>query len=245
MLTHLSIGPATIPSYPFLALIGLWAGMWLAAREASKRGIDGDHVYNLELYGMLGGIIGGRLWYVLTHWNAYTDAPLQALALTANAISIPEGIIVALAVALIYSKRHSLPLRILADAIAPGAALTLIIGGTGAFLGSQTLGTTTSMPWGIEQFGQIRHPAHLYQAGAVVVILVAILMVGQKAKWPGFIALLFSLLYAGSRLLLDPFFAQPTLIGNGWRMVQVSALISMVLILAIMARLDYNNQIAN
>jgi prolipoprotein diacylglyceryltransferase len=60
MLSHLSIDPVTAPAYPFLALVGLWAGMWLAAKEAQQLGIDGNHVYNIGLYSLLAGLTGGR-----------------------------------------------------------------------------------------------------------------------------------------------------------------------------------------
>jgi phosphatidylglycerol:prolipoprotein diacylglycerol transferase len=238
MLPHLPLGPLVIPSYPFLALIGLWAGMWLAAREAQRLGIDGDHIYNIGLYSLLAGLLGGRAWYVVTHWEAYASNLTQALALTANAISSLEAVIIALIVALVYAKRHKLPLPELADAIAPGAALALMIGGVGAFLGSQTVGTLTNVPWGVTMFGQVRHPAHLYQVIATLIIFGTIWKIRLRPRWPGFTFLLFVELYAGSRLLLDPFFASPQTFGAGLRTVQVSALIVMVIVLVIIMRLE-------
>ncbi len=238
MLTHITLGPLTIPSYPFLSLVGLWAGMWLAAKEAERLGIAGDHVYNMGLYGVVAALLGGRLGYVATHWEAYAGAPLQALALTANAISLPAAAVVALAVMGVYARRHRLPLPPLADAIAPGVALALVIGGVGAFLGSQTLGTPTTVPWGVYQFDVLRHPAHLYQVVATLLILSALRPVRYASPWPGFLFLLFVALYAASRLLLDPFFDLPQTIGGGFRLVQVVALAVLVVSLAVMGWVD-------
>ncbi len=238
MLSQISIGPATVPSYPLLVLVGLWAGMWLSSKEAQRLGVDSDHVYNIGLYSLLGAILGGRLWYVITHWDAYASAPLQALALTANAIAIPEAIVVAVVVAVVYCRWHNLSLATVADALTPGSALALAIGGVGAFLGSQTLGTPTTLPWGITQFDAVRHPAHLYVVIAVLLILAIIGKIRLNARWPGFTFLLFVELYAASRLLLDPFFALPDTIGGGLRVVQVSALIALVVAIAAMARLN-------
>jgi len=232
------LGPVTIPSYPFLALIGLWAGMWLAAKEAERLGIAGDHVYNIGLYGVLAALLGGRLGYVATHWDAYVGAPLQALALTANAISIPAVVALALAAMGVYARRHRLSLPHLADAVAPGAALALVIGGVGAFLGSQTLGAPTTVPWGVYQFDVLRHPAHLYQVIATLLILTILRPVRRASPWPGFLFLLFVALYAASRLLLDPFFDLPQTIGGGFRAVQVVALAALVTSLAVMAWAD-------
>jgi len=238
MLPLISLGPAAIPTYPFLILIGLWAGMWLAAKEAERLTIDGDHIYNIGLYSLLGGLLGGRAWYVITHWEAYQDNLLQALTLTANAIDPLALVIVALILAMIYTQRHHLSLPQVGDAMAPGAALALIIAGIGAFLGSQTQGTLTDLPWGVTLFDQTRHPAHLYQVLATLIILALIWSLRRNPRWPGFIFLLFIELYAGSRLLLDPFFASPQTIGPGLRLVQVSALSVMLIILIVMMRLD-------
>jgi len=238
MTPFLSLGPLTLPSYPFLVIIGLWAGMWLAAKAAGRLKIDGDHVYNIGLYSLVGGLLGGRAWYVLSHWESYADVPLQAFSLTLNAVSLPEGAIIGLAIALIYSQKYRLSIPALADALAPGITLALAIGGLGAFLGSQTQGTPTALPWGVVQFGEVRHPAHLYLASAALLIL-AILWFGRpERRRPGFSFLLFVELYAGSRLLLDPFFAMPVTIGAGLRVVQVAALAVMVLTLAVMARVE-------
>ena len=67
------IGPVAVPTYPLLLLLALWVGMWLAARRARQLGLDGDHVYNAGLYGFLAGIIGARLWFVLTDWDIYAS----------------------------------------------------------------------------------------------------------------------------------------------------------------------------
>lgn len=238
MLTHIRLGPAVIPSYPFLILIGLWAGMWLAAKEADRLSIEGDHIYNIGLYGLLAGLVGGRMAYVLLHWDAYANNLIQALALTANAISVPFAIIFALTTALIYAGRHKLPFPVLADALAPGAVLMLIIAGIGAFLGSQTLGAVTTMPWGLTLFGQARHPAHLYQVVANAIILAIIWRVRLNPRWPGFTFLLFMALYSGSRLLLDPFFALFSTLDFGLRPVQVASLVVLILILVIMMSID-------
>jgi prolipoprotein diacylglyceryltransferase len=238
MLTHIPIGPAVIPAYPFLTLVGLWAGMWLAAREGERLGLDGDHFYNIGLYGFLAGLLGGRGWYVLTHWESYADAPLQALALTANAISTPAAYLCALGVSLFYIRRYQLSLPLIADTAAFGAALGLVIGGIGAFLGSQTLGTPTTLPWGVSIFGQTRHPAHLYLVTVVLLIMAVLWSIKHRPRWPGFIFLLFVELYAASRLLLDPFFATQQTISGGFRTVQVLALLTMVIALAAMMQVD-------
>lgn len=238
MLTHIPIGPAVLPAYPFLLLIGFWAGMSVAAKMAEQRQIEGDHIYNIGLYSFIGGLLVGRFWYVVSHWEAYSSDLTEAFSLTANAIDGWAFALAALIIALFYIKRHRLALPFVADAMAFGAAVTLIFGGIGAFLGSQTLGTPTTMPWAVSLYGQLRHPAHLYLVLAVIVIFGVLWVYRHNTRWPGFLALLFLLLYATSRLLFDPFFGSPPTIGPGFRLVQVWALGIITLILILMMKIE-------
>ncbi|RMF01372.1 MAG: prolipoprotein diacylglyceryl transferase, partial [Chloroflexi bacterium] len=91
MLPTLSIGPLAIPAYPFFVLLAFWAGMWLTAHRSEQLGIDGDHAYNAGLYGFIAGIIGARLWFVLSHWENYAGDIGQAFSLSRSALATEEG----------------------------------------------------------------------------------------------------------------------------------------------------------
>ncbi|MEM7031833.1 MAG: prolipoprotein diacylglyceryl transferase family protein [Chloroflexota bacterium] len=242
MLTHIPLGPAVVPAYPFLILIGLWMGMSVAARVAERmpegRRFEGDHIYNMGLYSFVVGLLGGRAWYVITHWSAYVSDLREALSLTANAIDGWAVTVCAVMTVLIYSRRHQLPIPNVADAIAFGASVTLIVAGVGAFLGSQTLGALTDVPWAVSLYGELRHPAHLYLVLSVIMILVVLWRLNASPRRAGFLALLFITLYASSRLIFDPFFAAPQTIGLGLRLVQVLALLAIVAALILMMWLE-------
>jgi phosphatidylglycerol:prolipoprotein diacylglycerol transferase len=236
MYPTLLIGTVAIPTYPLLMLLALWAGLWLAAWRASRQGLDGDHIYNAGLYGLIVGIIGARLWFVLSHWENYADNLSQALSLSRSALAVPEGVIIAGLAALIYLQRNNVPLGDFVDAAAPGMALAVIIGNTGALLGGQTLGLPTALPWGIEMNGMVRHPFPLYHALAAALILAGLLSgISKWRPWPGVQLWLFIIFYSLSWLLLEIFRARPYIIGNGYLAGQVSALIALVVALAVMA----------
>ena len=234
MVPTLLIGPAAIPTYPFFLLLAFWAGLWLAAKQAVRFGLDGDHIYNAGLYGLLAGIIGARLWFVLSHWENYAADLTQALSLSRSALSTGEGLIIAGLVVLIYLQRHEVPLGAFLDAAAYGLALAIIIGNIGAFLGGEALGAVSKLPWAIELVGTARHPIQLYEAVAGLVILV-VLFVTRYRPWPGFLFWLFIVLYGISRLLLEIFRSRPDIIGDGFLTVQIFALFAVVTALAVMA----------
>lgn len=242
MMPTLLIGPVAIPTYPLFMLLAFWAGMWLAAKRADKLGLDGDHVYNAGLFGLMAGIIGARLWFVLSHWENYASDLTQAFSLSRSALSTAEGVIVAAIVVLIYLQRKKVPLGTFFDAAAPGVTLAIAIINVGAFLGGEALGAPTAVPWAVDVAQTARHPVQLYQALFSLLIL-AVLLLSHYRPWPGFQFWLFMALYGAERLLLEIFRARPVLVGNGFLAVQILALLTIVVSLAVMAYNFSNNPV--
>lgn len=234
MLPTLLIGPVAIPTYPFLLLIGLWLGLGLAAWQAKRLGLDGDHVYNAGLYGLLAGVIGARLWFVLSHWNNYAGDVTQAFSLSRNALSpLAGGIIASLAV-LIYVQHQKVPAALFLDALAPGVVGALVITHIGAFLGGEMLGVPSTLPWAVVISGIARHPIQLYEAALGLVSGIILYIIRAWRPWPGFHFWLVAALYSLGRLLLEIFRSQPALI-EGYLAVQVMALVVLVVTLSVMA----------
>ena len=232
MAPYLSIFGFSLQSYPLFILIGVAAGLWLAARQARRLGLDADHVYNLGFYGLLATLVGARLAFVAGNWSVYRDAPLSALSLTTTGFAWPEGVVVGLLVALIYGLRYRLPAGLTLDAIAPGLALAMAVERLGAFLGGINFGEPTSLPWGVFMWGEVRHPAQIYEMLALLAILAVLLWQQERrpfgelrtTPFDGFTFVLFVALYAGSRLFLEAFRADAPLMSGGLRAVQVVAL---------------------
>lgn len=234
MLPVLSLGSLVIPTYPLLLLIAFWAGLGLAARQARRVGLDGDHVYNAGLYGFLAGLIGARVGFVLAHWENYASDISQAFSLSRSALSAGEGLIVGVLTILIYSQKNKVPLGIFFDALAPGLALALAIGQLGAFLGGEGLGSPSTVPWAVEIAGTPRHPLQLYEA-AVALLSLGLLLGLNYSPWPGFSFWLLVTLYSAGRLFLEIFRARPQLTGNGYLLAQIVSLAVVIAGLMIMA----------
>ncbi len=229
------IGPVALPSYPLLLLVALWAGMWLAARRAQQLGVDGDHVYNAGLYGFLAGLVGARLYYVLSHWDSYAADLTQIFSLSRSALSVGEGFLLAGVVVLIYLLRRQVPLGTFFDAAAPGLALAVVIANIGAFLGGVALGAVADLPWAVEIAGVARHPVQLYHTISGLIILAILFFTRAYRPWPGFQFWLFVILYGVVSLIFEIFRARPYLIGDNFLGVQVMSLAAIVVALAVMA----------
>lgn len=234
MLPTLNIGPVALPTYPFLVLLAVWAGMWFTARRADRLGLDGDHAYNAGLYGLIAAIVGARLWFVLAHWDNYAPDLTQALSLSRSALAVPEGLLIGGLAVLIYLQRNRLPLGVFFDAAAPGLALALVMVNVGAFLGGVDLGIPSDGAFGIAIGGVNRLPVQLYEAAAGLAIF-GLLIGWNYRPWPGFQFWLLVVLAALAKLVLEIFRANPAIIGDGYLAVQIAALAAMVVGLAVMA----------
>ena len=224
MAPYLSIFGFSVQSYGLLVLLGVWAGLWLAARRANRLGLDGDHVYNLGFYTLLATLLGARLAYALSHWSAYREAPLSILSPTPSALAWPEGVAIGGLVALIYWLRHRLPIGITLDALAPGLALGLSLERLGAFLDGRNWGEPTTLPWGVWLGGEVRHPVQVYEMLALLVALGILWWQRTRRAFDGQAFILLVALYAGTRLFLEAFRADAPLLTGGLRAVQVLAL---------------------
>jgi phosphatidylglycerol:prolipoprotein diacylglycerol transferase len=129
-----TIGPLTVRWYGIMAAIAVASLLVIMLREAKRLGIT-RYLYGISLWGIIGGLIGGRLAYVIYYWDYFMTNPREIIGFAGLAqMGMIIGIIVA---ALIYAgvkrMRFSMLLSI-GDAFIVGALLALAIGRIGCTL---------------------------------------------------------------------------------------------------------------
>lgn len=226
MFPTLPIGPLRIQTYGLFLLLAYFAGLWLAARLARRRGLDGDHIYNAGFYGLLAGLVAARLGHTVAYVEAYRADPRQILSLSPGALLPLPGLIGAAAAVAFYVWRRRLPALPLADAAAPGVLLGVVVAGWGAFLAGRLLGAASDLPWALVLFGVRRHPVALYEALAGLALLAGLLWLDRtRTLRPGQLLLLTLFGYATIRLFLEPLRAGSPTVGDGWRVPQMVSLV--------------------
>lgn len=146
----IQIGPVVIRWYGAMIVIAIWVGLWLAGREAERKGIDKDKIQEFLLYAIFGAVIGSRLYYV-----AFTDLtmlwknPLEVLAIWQGGLAIHGAILAGLVVCVLYAKKHKIPLGKFVDTLTPSLILGQAIGRIGCFFNGDAHGYPTRMPWGL------------------------------------------------------------------------------------------------
>ena len=184
MPSSFNIGPLTIHFYGIVIMLGIVAATYLARREANRRGQNGDLVWDMLVWMLIAGIIGARLWHILTPSPSlvaqgvttyyYLTHPLDAIAIWKGGLGI-AGAVVGGAIALFFfGRKHNLPFLIWLDILAPALALGQAIGRWGNFFNQELYGAPTSLPWAIYIDPQHRlsgfenqayyHPTFLYES---------------------------------------------------------------------------------
>ena len=179
-------GPIAIQSFGLCVVIGLLVFSWFLLRYPKRALIISVDQYTEILFiGIIAGIIGGRLLYVITDWYSL-DSFFEIFYLWNGGFSILGTIIaVAITLPLYLSKKH-IPIWEFADLVAIHAPLLQSIARLGCFFAGCCYGMPTHAPWGVcyetvrssiyvdtSLFeGVYLHPTQLYSALALFIIFI-------------------------------------------------------------------------
>lgn len=220
------IGPLYIHFYGILISLGTVAAVWLSMIEAKRRNMDSEIVLDLFFPLVTAGIIGARIWHILTPpasmveqgittWY-YLTHPLDAIAIWKGGLGIPGAVIGGALALYIYCRKKNLNFWTWTDIIAPGLALAQAIGRLGNYFNQEVYGAPTDLPWAItidrahrlpEYMDQATyHPLFAYEMIYNLINMGILLWIGRKYAdrlKPGDIFLVYLIIYPVGRFLLE------------------------------------------
>jgi prolipoprotein diacylglyceryl transferase len=125
----LSIGHFALRWYSLIVMTAIAAGVWLAAREAERKGLEKEAIYDGVLWVVPAGLVGARLFHVLDHWShRFAAQPIRALYIWEGGLAIWGGVVGGLIAAVILARSRGWRISRLLDAVAPGLVLAQAIG---------------------------------------------------------------------------------------------------------------------
>jgi phosphatidylglycerol:prolipoprotein diacylglycerol transferase len=208
------------PRHFILLIAAMWLGLTLAEKRAERHGMTKDQLNNIAFYSLLGFVIGGRVLYALTNLSAFLQSPLSIFSPNPDLFDPASGLIVALLVGYILGQRQKLPFWGTLDALTPLLAM-LMVGLSLSHLAAGTaFGSPTTLPWGIDLWNATRHPTQIYELIASLLIF-GWLWLQKTDSPPGLSFLTFTALTAVSRLFLEAFRGDSTLIFGEYRIAQI------------------------
>jgi len=158
------LGPFKVHWYGIILATAMLLGTILAAREAGRKGLDPDHLYNLALYMIPGAILCARAYYVIFNWSYYSANPLEIPAIWHGGLAIHGAILGGAVIGYLYARHNRLGFWLLADIVAPSLVLGQAIGRWGNFVNQEAYGVPTDLPWAMYIAGEYRHPTFLYES---------------------------------------------------------------------------------
>ncbi len=157
----LHLGPLPVRMYALCILLGIVVAVWLTGRRLVPRGGEPGQALDVAAYAVLFGIVGGRLYHVITTPGPYWGAdghPLDALKVWEGGLGIWGAISLGALGAWIGCRRAGLSFLAFADAAAPGVAFAQAIGRFGNWFNNELYGGPTTLPWGLEIHEWDRRP---------------------------------------------------------------------------------------
>ncbi len=166
----LQFGPFAVRWYGVLIVVGVLVAAYVGSIEAARRGEDKGHVGNMVIWSLIFGLIGSRLYHVLStpagasrDFSYYfVERPFATLSLFGIAVPFPTalfiwegglgilgGIAGGVLAIFLYTRRHRLDVWSWLDIAVPGTLLAQAIGQWGNFFNQELYGLPTGWPWGI------------------------------------------------------------------------------------------------
>lgn len=163
-----SIFGLSIKWYGVMIAIGMLLAMIYCFRRTKEFGIDSDRLIDAAIAGVIGAVIGARLYYVALHAESYHDIK-EVLAIRDGGLAIYGGIIGALLFGCITAKLRKLRIMPTLDIASMGFLIGQCLGRWGNFFNQEAFGCNTSLPWGMSggriQNYLINHQAELAAQG--------------------------------------------------------------------------------
>jgi phosphatidylglycerol:prolipoprotein diacylglycerol transferase len=208
VLPEISLGPITLQTFGICFALGFLAAGALVARRLSELGKPGDWAYEMVFAGIVGGLIGGRIDFVLQNWDRVSEDFVGTLFGGTGLVWLGGVIGGTIAVCLWARWRGFFGVGLF-DLCAPALALGNAIGRVGCQLsGDGDYGRATDMPWGMAYpEGTVRtlqevHPTPVFETLAMGLIALALWQLRDRFR-PGGLFALYLVLAGFERLLVE------------------------------------------
>jgi prolipoprotein diacylglyceryl transferase len=218
----IEIGPLSIHFYGLTLLVAIAAAVAISGIRWTRRGGDWDLIFRCAVWGVAFGIVGARLYHVVTSWDELPDEWWGPFAIWKGGLGVWGGIGLGTIVGMIVAKRSGVSVARLADCVAPGLLVAQAVGRFGNWWNQELYGKPTDLPWGLEIAPDNRqpieyfdfetfHPTFLYEALWCLAAAGVLILVERRFRIrPGGLFALYVLLYSIGRLWIETIRIDPS-----------------------------------
>lgn len=216
-----------IAYYGIIIGTAILLGFWIAAREAKRTGQNPENYLDMGIIGVVAGIVGARLYYVIFSWDMYKDNLLDIFNLREGGLAIYGGVIAAVISVLVLAKVKHLSAPQIFDTIAMALLNGQMLGRWGNFFNREAFGgytdslfamrlpldavrssdVTEQMRRHIERIDGVSyiqvHPTFLYESLWCMVLLIILFAYRKHKKYEGELFLMYLFGYGLGRFWIE------------------------------------------
>lgn len=245
------IGSISVHWYGILITLGIILAVAFALTQCKKFGVIPDKLIDATMGGIIGGIVGARLYYVIFKWDNFKDDLMSIFRTWEGGLAIYGGLIGALAVGLIIAKLYKMKLLPVLDIACLGFLIGQSIGRWGNFVNVEAFGSNTTLPWGmtsdritaylsnpdniaslkklgvtVDAYAPV-HPCFLYESIWCAIGFILLTIYIKRRKFDGEIFLMYTAWYGLGRSVIEGLRTDSLLLGN----IRISQLLAIVLVI--------------
>lgn len=216
-----------IAYYGIIIGTAILLGFWIAAREAKRTGQNPENYLDMGIIGVIAGIVGARLYYVIFSWDMYKDNLLDIFNLREGGLAIYGGVIAAVISVLVLAKVKHLSAPQIFDTIAMALLNGQMLGRWGNFFNREAFGgytdslfamrlpldavrssdVTEQMRRHIERIDGVSyiqvHPTFLYESLWCMVLFIILFAYRKHKKYEGELFLMYLFGYGLGRFWIE------------------------------------------
>lgn len=248
------IGGKAIYWYGIIIALGVLAALWFCMKQRDNYGIAEDDLMDGVLWGIPLAIVAARLYYVLFYLDRFRKADgsfdwAESIAIWDGGLAIYGGVIAAVLVCVVLSKKRGFKLGALTDLIVMGLLIGQAVGRWGNFMNREAFGSATTLPWRMQLVTDTGalvevHPTFLYESlWNVVGLLLIVFIVAKGRRFDGENTWFYFLWYGIGRFWIEGLRTDSLYLFDwtiGGQPIRVSQALSLVMVLVSAFMLLYN-----
>lgn len=216
-------GSLRIHAYALCILAGIVVGLWLTSVRWNKRGTPEGSLWDIAIWAIPFGIIGGRLYHVFSSPDAYFGPGFDGTGdlslipqIQRGGLGIWGAVLLGAVGAWIGCRRAGVKLTAFLDAAAPGLLLAQAVGRWGNYFNQELFGGPTTLPWGLQIDAEnanfpagmpaetLFHPTFLYESLWNIVGVVILLALDRRFNFRrGRLFWLYAMYYTLGRVWIE------------------------------------------
>jgi len=225
----LHLGHFALRWYGLIVVTAASVGIWVALREAKRKGLSEYQFADAIPWVIVGGLIGARLFHVIDHWpDEFAFNPVRALYVWEGGLAIWGGVIGGLAALVLFAWRRALSLTALLDTAVPGLVLGQAIGRIACIITGDAIGKPTTGPFGlaysnpgamVPQLGVYYSPTPIYEILMNLTIFAVVWRLRKRPLPDGALFLVYLVLYSIGRFVIT-FWSAYKIVALGFNQAQ-------------------------